>query len=237
MESNEGANRPVVRPDNILEFWFGTPQDESWGKNREAWWRKDPDFDGEVRTRFLATHEAAARGELESWTGTASGSLALLVLLDQFPRNMFRDDSRTYATDAKALAVAKAALDQGFEVGLTEIQRWFLYMPFQHSERVGYASPTGFGDTALTENLSAADQATIYLLRSMDLFLFGLVLMIFGFGVYNIFIAGPEKVRSAKTPSWMDVSHHGLLLHRVHVHRVQHSYQNLSSLSKIRFLP
>lgn len=136
MNSNEGANRPVAQPDDILEFWFGTLDDESWGKNREVWWRKDPDFDGEVRRRFLVTHEAAARGDLESWAGTAAGCLALLILLDQFPRNMFRDDPRTYATDAKALTVANAALDQGFEAGLTEIQRWFLYMPFQHSEAV-----------------------------------------------------------------------------------------------------
>lgn len=120
----------------ILEFWFGTPDDPSWGGNREAWWRKDADFDDDIATRFLATHEAAARGDLDSWTGTAAGSLALLILLDQFPRNLFRGEARTYDTDAKARTVAQAALDRGFEDGLTEIQRWFLYLPFQHSERL-----------------------------------------------------------------------------------------------------
>jgi len=159
MQSNEGASRPVLQPDDILKFWFGTPEDESWGKNREVWWRKDPDFDGEVRRRFLVTHEAAARGDLESWTGSAAGSLALLILLDQFPRNMFRDDPRTYATDAKALAVAKVALEKGFEGSLTEIQRWFLYMPFQHSELVDdqlrslalYDGLSGAGDNPRTK--------------------------------------------------------------------------------------
>ncbi len=128
--------RTAVQAADILEFWFGTPDDPSWGKNRKAWWSKDADFDDDVRSRFLARHEAAARGDLDSWTGTAAGSLALLILLDQFPRNLFRGKARTYDTDAKARAVAQAALDQGFEHGLTEIQRWFLYMPFQHSERL-----------------------------------------------------------------------------------------------------
>lgn len=120
----------------ILEFWFGTPDDPSWGRNCEAWWRKDADFDDDIRRCFLATHEVAARGDLDSWTGTAAGSLALLILLDQFPRNLFRGEARTYDTDAKARAVAQAALDRGFEDGLTETHRWFLYMPFQHSERL-----------------------------------------------------------------------------------------------------
>lgn len=128
--------RTIAQSADILEFWFGTPDDPSWGKNRKAWWLKDADFDDEVRRRFLATHEAAARGDLDSWAGTAAGSLALLILLDQFPRNLFRGEARTYDTDAQARAVAQAALDRGFEDGLTEIQRWFLYLPFQHSERL-----------------------------------------------------------------------------------------------------
>lgn len=121
---------------DVLKFWFGTPDDPSWGEAREAWWRKDPDFDEEIRGRFLPTYEVAARGDLDSWSGTAEGSLALLILLDQFPRNMFRGDARTYATDADARKVAQSALEKNFEEGLTEIQRWFLYMPFQHSERL-----------------------------------------------------------------------------------------------------
>ncbi len=136
MPADERTIKTAAQAADILEFWFGTPDDPSWGKNRKAWWRKDADFDDEVRGRFLATHEAAARGDLDSWTGTAAGSLALLILLDQFPRNLFRGEARTYDTDAHARAVAQAALDQGFEDSLTEIQRWFLYLPFQHSERL-----------------------------------------------------------------------------------------------------
>ncbi len=136
MPADKETTRTIVQAADILDFWFGTPDDPAWGKNRKAWWLKDAAFDDEVRVRFLATHEAAARGDLDSWSGTASGSLALLILLDQFPRNMFRGEPRTYDTDAQARAVAKTALDQGFEDGLTDIQRMFLYMPFQHSERL-----------------------------------------------------------------------------------------------------
>lgn len=136
MPAGKETTRTIVQAADILDFWFGTPDDPAWGKNRKAWWLKDAAFDDEVRARFLATHEAAARGDLDSWSGTASGSLALLILLDQFPRNLFRGEPRTYDTDARARALAQAALDQGFEDGLTEIQRVFLYLPFQHSERL-----------------------------------------------------------------------------------------------------
>ena len=134
MPADERTIKTAAQAADILEFWFGTPDDPSWGKNRKAWWCKDADFDDEIRGRFLATHQAAARGDLDSWTRTAAGSLALLILLDQFPRNLFRGEARAYNTDSKARAVAQAAIDQGFEDGLTEIQRWFVYMPFQHSE-------------------------------------------------------------------------------------------------------
>lgn len=126
----------TVQSAEILELWFGTPSDPEWGRNRKLWWEKNHEFDALIRDRYLPAHEAAAAGVLDAWRETAEGSLALLILLDQFPRNMFRDGPRTYATDAMALDVARATLDRGFEDELTEIQRWFLYMPFQHSERL-----------------------------------------------------------------------------------------------------
>ncbi len=117
----------------ILHFWFTDP-DGTVGKNRKVWFSKDPEFDAAVRDRFLAAYHQAAAGELDSWQQTASGCLALILLLDQFPRNMFRGQPASFATDEKALAVAHGAIAQGFDRTLPLIQRWFVYLPFMHSE-------------------------------------------------------------------------------------------------------
>jgi uncharacterized protein (DUF924 family) len=130
---------------DVLAFW------REAGPQR--WFRKDAAFDEEFRRRFLAAHEAAAAGALEDWSGDAQGALALLVLLDQFPRNAFRKTARMYATDAKALAVAQQAIAAGFDA-LTEPElRNFFYLPLTHSEdlaqqdrAVGLTVPLG-GDT------------------------------------------------------------------------------------------
>jgi uncharacterized protein (DUF924 family) len=100
----------------------------------ERWFRKDEAFDREFRDRFLATHEAAARGELEAWRQTAEGSLALLLLLDQFPRNAFRGTGRVYATDALARVVAQQSLAHGHRDRVPQPLRGFCHMPFSHSE-------------------------------------------------------------------------------------------------------
>jgi uncharacterized protein (DUF924 family) len=100
----------------------------------ERWFRKDDAFDREFRDRFLATHEAAARGELQAWRRTAEGSLALLLLLDQFPRNAFRGTGRVYATDALARLVAQQALADGHREHVPQPLRGFFHMPFSHSE-------------------------------------------------------------------------------------------------------
>ena len=111
----------------VLDFWFGEVET---GK----WFKKDAAFDEAVRARFAGLRTRAAAGGCEDWRATARGCLALIVVLDQFPRNMFRGDARSFATDAAALDVMRGALEQGFDAGLSPQEKQFLYMPLQHSE-------------------------------------------------------------------------------------------------------
>jgi uncharacterized protein (DUF924 family) len=123
--AGEGA---IAEPREILAFWRGAGSDK--------WFTKDDAFDSEVRARFLSTYEAAVRGDLDAWERTADGALALVIVLDQFPRNMFRGEARTFAADARALAVADRAIARGFDHQVASELRAFLYMPFMHSERL-----------------------------------------------------------------------------------------------------
>ncbi len=111
----------------VLDFWFAPGMEERWFK-------KDPAFDAEVRTRLGLPRERAAAGELESWRHGAEGCLALIVLLDQVPRNLFRGQARAFETDAAARELTGHALAQGLDAALTQDQRGFLYMPLEHSE-------------------------------------------------------------------------------------------------------
>lgn len=100
----------------------------------ERWFEKDEAFDDEIRLRFLAIHEAGADGLLRHWEASAEGALALLILLDQFPRNMFRGTARAFATDPLARAIAAGALVRGFDAQVPPDMRGFFYLPFEHSE-------------------------------------------------------------------------------------------------------
>lgn len=122
--------------EEVLGFWFGREGEEGYGKYREFWFRKDPEFDREVRDRFLAGYEKAASGAYDGWRESAEGALALVIVLDQFPRNMFRGDARSYATDAKARETARYAVERALDRELDPLRRWFLYMPFMHSENI-----------------------------------------------------------------------------------------------------
>lgn len=110
----------------IVSFW----RDAGPAK----WWEKDDAFDQTIRAKFLAVHEAAARGELNDWEDSVDGALALILLFDQFPRNMFRNSAQAFATDPLARAVATRALARGFDRATDEALRPFFYMPFMHSE-------------------------------------------------------------------------------------------------------
>jgi uncharacterized protein (DUF924 family) len=111
---------------DVVDFWRDA------GPRR--WFAKDDAFDAEFKSRFEAAHHAAAGGALDHWAADAEGALALLVLLDQFPRNAWRNSGRMFATDAKARAVAAAAVDAGLDRRVDAALRPFFYLPFMHSE-------------------------------------------------------------------------------------------------------
>ena len=126
----------MARVEEILDFWFGSPKSVDYGKERSFWFTKNPEFDRELSDRFLLDYEQAARGELDYLQDSPLGCLTLVLLLDQFGRNMFRGTPKSFATDAKALSVAKSAVDQGCDRALLPVQRWFIYLPFEHSENL-----------------------------------------------------------------------------------------------------
>lgn len=119
---------------HVLDFWFGPSDSSEFGTYREAWFAVDPTFDQAVRERFLNDYRRVAEGRLDGLAATAEGVLALVILLDQFPRNMFRGSAQAFATDAKALDTADTALARGFDRTFLPVQRLFLYLPFEHSE-------------------------------------------------------------------------------------------------------
>ncbi len=121
-------------PADILAFWFGRPDEPGYGQPRSEWFRKDATFDETIRQRFLPAVEAALAGRLDAWAADADGTLALLILLDQFPRNLFRNEARAFAGDAAARKLAEQAVAQGWDRSMTAVQRVFLYLPFEHSE-------------------------------------------------------------------------------------------------------
>jgi uncharacterized protein (DUF924 family) len=121
---------PSPSPADVLAFWRQA--------GPEKWFAKDDAFDDEIRTRFLASHEAAAAGELAGWEATPAGVYALLLLLDQFPRNLFRGSPRAFATDAMALAIAGRAIAKGFDGAFDLPERRFIYMPFMHAEDLAH---------------------------------------------------------------------------------------------------
>ncbi len=120
--------------EEILAFWFGSPAEVDHGKARPAWFRKDEAFDEEIRRRFLAEVEAALAGRRDDWAEAPGSALALLILLDQFPRNLFRNTARAFAGDGQALALARQVIGQGWDRDLLPVQRVFVYLPFEHSE-------------------------------------------------------------------------------------------------------
>jgi uncharacterized protein (DUF924 family) len=126
--SDPGAGEAAA----VLDCWFGPT--EARGKARAEWFRKDPSFDEEIRRRFGALHGRAGRRELEAWRASALPMLALVVVLDQFSRNLFRGDARAFAQDAHARDCAREAIDRGDERRCLPVERQFLYLPFEHSE-------------------------------------------------------------------------------------------------------
>ena len=116
----------VVSAAEVVSFWREAGPD--------CWFNKDAAFDKVIHERFFDTYEAAAAGKLSDWEHSAQGALALLILLDQFPRNMFRGDARAFATDPLARAITAGAIIRGFDSQVLNELRGFFYLPFEHSE-------------------------------------------------------------------------------------------------------
>jgi len=126
---DKGARDEASRDwaDDILHFWFEE-------LSAQVWFSKDQQLDERIRHRFLETYEQLRSGLPSGATQTARGSLAAVIVLDQFPRNMFRNSPQSFATDVQALSIAQQAIEQSLDKQLSNQQRVFLYMPFQHSE-------------------------------------------------------------------------------------------------------
>jgi uncharacterized protein (DUF924 family) len=113
-------------PEDVLAFWRAA--------GPERWFEDDPAFDAAIRERFAATYQDAAAGLLNTWENRAESALALVIVLDQFPRNMFRHSARAFAADPLAREVARRAIARGFDQQIAMPERTFFYLPFEHSE-------------------------------------------------------------------------------------------------------
>ncbi|MGD8592395.1 MAG: DUF924 family protein [Gammaproteobacteria bacterium] len=135
----------------LLAFWFSEPV-------KKLWFNSTPEFDAELREKYLHFLERAERGELDDWANDARGALALVIILDQFPLNMFRQQARSFATENKARQVADLATDKGLDQSLSAEQKAFLYLPFMHSENLADQDKSVelFEKAGLTENLRYA---------------------------------------------------------------------------------
>ena len=139
-------------PADILAFWLAAGHDR--------WYKRDDTLDAEVRRRYFDLWQKAAAGELAAWEESDDGALALTIVLDQFPRNMFRDDPRAYSSDTLAREVAGKAIDRGAAARIEPDLRAFLYMPFMHSEQLAdqLRCVELFRKAGNTENLEYAEQ-------------------------------------------------------------------------------
>lgn len=126
------ATPPPARA--VLDFWFDGDDGTSRGQPRAEWFRKDPGFDRLIASRFGPWLEQALAGGLQDWTATPDGTLALILVLDQFSRNVHRGSPHAFAGDARALALARGLVSTGEDRRLSSLQRWFAYLPFEHAE-------------------------------------------------------------------------------------------------------
>jgi len=118
----------MMTPNDIIQFWLGVGE--------KKWFAVDPKLDAEIRARFEALWRQARAGKLSEWEDSAQGALGLLILVDQFPRNMFRGKADAFATDGLAREVARRALARGYDLAFGQAARAFFYLPFMHSEKL-----------------------------------------------------------------------------------------------------
>ena len=127
-----------ARAQALLDFWFGTADDPERHHHRQIWFRSTPEFDAAVRENFAADHDAAVAGKLAAWESEPLSALALVMLFDQVPRNIFRSTPRAFASDPLALAATMRAMERGFDQAVPAAWRLFFYLPFEHSEALAH---------------------------------------------------------------------------------------------------
>lgn len=118
-----------MRPADIIEFWYSDSM-------QQRWFSSTPELDDQIKERFEHVWVSSSKGEFDEWSNTPEGSLALIIVLDQFPLNMFRGEARSFQTEKKAVEVALSAIDQGFDEQLSKAHLAFLFMPLMHSENI-----------------------------------------------------------------------------------------------------
>jgi uncharacterized protein (DUF924 family) len=126
----------MSKVDQILQFWFGVPGSESYQLFQPWWFQASSVIDAQLQELFAADYQFAAAGYLDGWQGWPQSCLALILLLDQLPRNLFRGKATAFDTDPQALAIAKQAIAEGIDREFAPVQRWFFYLPFEHSENL-----------------------------------------------------------------------------------------------------
>lgn len=150
----------MVTPDDVLHFWYSDAA-------RAKWFVKDEAFDAEIRRRFAVLYEHVRDGAHADWKDSPRGLLALVIVLDQFPRNMFRGSAQAFASDDLALTLAELGIAKGFNVRLSPEERMFLYMPLQHAEKIDVQEQAvaRFAELALDDTLDFAKQHRDIILR------------------------------------------------------------------------
>lgn len=133
---NDSGKSTASRAESVLLFWFADEPGSKESTFLSRWFVPNPKFDRLCTTRFLTSYEDAAHGRLEDWRNEPRSCLALVLLLDQFPRNMFRGTARAFATDPKARVLSLHAIASGFDRELSPLMRMFLYLPLEHSENL-----------------------------------------------------------------------------------------------------
>ncbi len=133
-------NEDQQKMDEILKFWFGRVEETIVPTENRAriWFGEDPGIDAQIRERFLTDLEHASRGDYDHWSDCARGQLALIILLDQFSRHVYRNSSKAYSQDRKALHICALGIEEESEHELSLIERVFYYFPLLHAEQVGY---------------------------------------------------------------------------------------------------
>ncbi|MFM9862389.1 MAG: DUF924 family protein [Micropepsaceae bacterium] len=124
----------MTEAQDVLDFWFLAEDHAGHNARRDVWFKKDDAFDAAIRSRFGALIERALNGALTPWTATADGTLATIIVLDQFTRNVFRNTPRAFAGDAQALSLARRLVAEGAGRKLPGVRRLFVYLPFEHAE-------------------------------------------------------------------------------------------------------